>query len=76
MKYEIRVESVLDPSWSSWFDGLQITNEPVGVTVLAGAVPDQAALHGLLTKIHNLGLPLISVRRLDPQPPGVTEPRP
>jgi hypothetical protein len=68
VNYEIRVEGVLDPRWSSWFDGLQITNEPVDVTVIAGAVVDQAALHGLLVKIHDLGLPLISVYRIDPQP--------
>jgi hypothetical protein len=62
VKYEIRVEGVLDPCWSSWFDGLQITNEPGGVTVIAGVV-DQSALHGLLVKIHDLGLPLISLDR-------------
>jgi hypothetical protein len=69
VNYEIRVEGLLDPRWSSWFDGLHITNEPRGVTVMAGAVVDQAALHGLLVKIRDLGLPLISVYRIDPQPP-------
>jgi hypothetical protein len=63
VNYEIRVEGVLDPRWSSWFDGLRITNEPGGVTVIAGAVVDQAALHGLLVRIHDLGLPLISLDR-------------
>jgi hypothetical protein len=58
---------VLDAHWSSWFDGLQITNEPSGVTVIAGPVADQAALHGLLVRIHDLGLPLISVHRIDPR---------
>ena len=67
MNYEIRVEGVLDPRWSTWFDELQITNEPGDVTVIAGAVVDQAALHGLLVKIHDLGLPLISVNRIDVQ---------
>ncbi|MFF5287908.1 hypothetical protein [Paractinoplanes globisporus] len=67
MNYEIRVEGVLDPRWSTWFDELQITNEPGDVTVIAGAVVDQAALHGLLVKIHDLGLPLISVDRIDVQ---------
>jgi catechol 2,3-dioxygenase-like lactoylglutathione lyase family enzyme len=74
VNYEIRVEGGLDPRWSSWFDGLQITNEPVGGTVIAGAVVDQAALHGLLTKIHNLGLPLIYVHRIDPRPPAAIVP--
>jgi hypothetical protein len=67
VNYEIRVEGVLDPRWSTWFDELQITNEPGDVTVIAGAVVDQAALHGLLVKIHDLGLPLISVDRIDVQ---------
>lgn len=68
MNYEIRVEGVLDSRWSSWFDGLRVTNEPVDVTVIAGDVVDQAALHGLLAKIYDLGLPLISVQHIDPQP--------
>jgi hypothetical protein len=67
MRYELRVEGVLDQRWSAWFDGLQITSEPGGVTVLAGPVADQAALHGLLAKVRDLGLPLISVRRIDPE---------
>jgi hypothetical protein len=63
----IRVEGVLDEAWSAWLDGLPITNEPISVTVIAGPVTDQAALHGLLSKIRDLGLPLVSVRRLDPR---------
>jgi hypothetical protein len=66
MHYEIRVQGVLDEGWAAWFDGLPITNEPNGMTVIAGAVTDQTALHGLLSKIRDLGLPLVSVRRLDP----------
>ena len=67
-RYEIRVRSVLDDHWSVWFDGLELRSEPGGVTVLAGPVADQAALYGLLAKVRDLGLPLLSVRRIDPPP--------
>jgi hypothetical protein len=66
VKYEIRIEHGLDEGWTAWFDGMQITNEPNGVTVIIGTVTDQCALHGLLAKVRDLGLPLISVRRLGP----------
>ncbi len=59
--YEIRVKGHLDQHWSAWFDGLTVTNEANGDTVLSGPVGDQAALHSLLIKIHNLNLTLISV---------------
>ena len=59
--YEIRVKGHLDPSWSEWFDGLQITNEPNGEALLSGHIPDQAALHGVLAKVRDLNLQLISV---------------
>jgi len=62
--YEIRVQGRLGPEWSAWFDGLAISQQPGGETTLAGAVADQAALHGILIKIRNLGLPLLSVRRV------------
>jgi len=65
MRYEIRVAGGLDPSWSAWFDGMEITTEPGGVTVIAGDV-DQAALHGLLVRVRDLALPLLSVQRLGP----------
>ncbi len=68
MEYEIRLEGSLDDGWTAWFDGMQITNEPDGVTVIAGVVADQAALHGLLAKVRDLGLPLLSVRRIDAEP--------
>jgi hypothetical protein len=68
VKYEIRLEGSLDDGWTAWFDGMQITNEPDGVTVIAGVVADQAALHGLLTKVRDLGLPLSSARRIDAEP--------
>jgi len=67
VRYEIRVEGALGQRWSPWFDGLQITSEPGGVTVIGGPVADQAALHGLLIKVRDLGLPLISLHRLDRQ---------
>jgi hypothetical protein len=66
--YEIRIEGHLRPEWSAWFSGLTITNEPNGEAVLAGPVVDQAALHGLLAKVRDLGLPLLSVKRVEPNP--------
>jgi hypothetical protein len=59
--YEIRLQGRLDERWTSWFDGLTLEQDPDGVTVLRGWVPDQAALHGLLARLRDLGLPLISV---------------
>ena len=64
--YEIRVRGVLDSSWSAWFDGLQITSDQAGQTRIAGPVVDQAALHGLLAKVRDLGLELLAVRCTDP----------
>jgi hypothetical protein len=63
--YEIRVKGNLDLRWSDWFDGFSIT--PVGAdeTLLSGSVADQAALHGVLHKIRDLGLPLLTVQRLE-----------
>jgi hypothetical protein len=63
--YEIRVEGVLGHTWSAWFDGLDVTTEGAQ-SVLKGELADDAALHGILAKIRDLGLQLISVRRLDP----------
>jgi hypothetical protein len=65
-RYEIRVQGVLDPRWSAWFEGLQVTSDQAGQTTIAGPVTDQAALHGLLAKVRDLGLPLLEVRRIDP----------
>jgi hypothetical protein len=62
--YEIRVQGYLRERWSDWFEGLTIRREPTGEMVLDGPVVDQAALHGVLTKIRDLGLPLISVQRV------------
>jgi hypothetical protein len=65
--YELRVRGVLDRHWSSWFDGLQVSSDAPGQTLIAGPVVDQAALHGLLAKVRDLGLPLLSVHRIDPE---------
>ncbi len=62
--YQIRVKGHLDSSWSDWFDGLTITPEASGETLLSGPVVDQAALHGLLKKVRDLGLPLLLVKQL------------
>lgn len=72
MKYEIRVEGIVDQSWSAWFDGLQISGEPGERTAIAGEVEDQAALHGLLGRIRDLGLAVISVTRVDRGTQGET----
>ena len=63
-RYEIRVDGVLDDRWADWFGGLQVSNDG-RKTVIAGLLPDQSALHGLLTRVRDLGLTLISVRQLD-----------
>ena len=62
--YEIRVEGILDSRWAAWFGGLHIERDGTQ-TVISGSLADQPALHGLLTKIGDLGLSLVSVRRLD-----------
>jgi hypothetical protein len=64
-RYELRVQGVLEPGWSAWFEGLRVSSDDHGQTIIAGPVADQAALHGLLAKVCDLGLPLLSVRRLD-----------
>lgn len=64
--YEIRVEGVLDQRWTAWFEGLEIDSDQ-NQTVIWGPVADQAALHGLLNRVCDLGLVIVSVRRLDPE---------
>ncbi|MEZ4683229.1 MAG: hypothetical protein R2932_54375 [Caldilineaceae bacterium] len=64
--YQIRLQGHLDPQWTVWFDGLTITLEENGDTLVTGPVVDQAALHGLLKKVRDLGMPLLSVMRLPP----------
>ena len=63
--YQIRVSGVLDDRWSDWFDGFSFDKSSVTETVLTGCVTDQAALHGLISKIRDIGLPLISVERIE-----------
>jgi hypothetical protein len=67
--YEIRLRGHLDDRWSDWFEGLTITLEDNGVTLLTGSVIDQAALHGLLKKVRDLGLPLVSVSPVETKSP-------
>ncbi len=64
--YQIRIKGHLDPRWTEWFGGLTITLEEDGDTLLTGPVVDQAALHGLLKKVRDLGMPLISVISVQP----------
>lgn len=68
-RYELRVDGVLDDRWADWFGGLQISSDG-SQTAITGLFPDQPALHGVLAKISDLGLCLISVRRLDPGEAG------
>ncbi len=65
MIYEIRVEGYLDDLWADWLSGMSLAYTPGGQTILTGRLPDQAALHGVIGKIRDLGIPLISVTRID-----------
>jgi hypothetical protein len=67
--YEIRIKGHLDDRWVDWFEGLTITLEEDGDTLLTGPVIDQAALHGLLKKVRDLGMPLVSVSPVEPGSP-------
>ena len=64
--YKIRVKGHLERHWETWFDGMILTDEPNGETLLSGAIRDQAALHGVIGRLRDLGLPLLSVRRVEP----------
>jgi hypothetical protein len=64
--YQLRIKGHLDSRWTAWFEGLSITREEGGDSLLTGPVADQAALHGLLKKLRDLGLTLVSVSPLDP----------
>jgi hypothetical protein len=64
--YEIRVKGHMSPSWSAWLNGLELAHTSDGNTTLSGNITDQAELHGLLAKIRDLGLTLITVERLEP----------
>jgi len=65
-RYEIRLKGHPDSRWEAWFDGLSLTTSADGTTVIRGHVVDQSALHGLLQKVRDIGLPLISVTQVDP----------
>ncbi len=65
-RYEIRLKGRLAARWAAWFDGLSLTHEGDGTTVLQGPVADQAALHGVLQRVRDLGLPLVSVIQVAP----------
>jgi len=69
-QYEIRLKGHLEPRWAAWFDALSLTQESDGTTVIRGSVIDQAALHGLLSKVRDLGLPLIALTQVDPKVEG------
>jgi hypothetical protein len=71
-RYEIRLGTQLAARWATWFDGMTLSRLPDGTTVLTGPVADQAALHGLLAKVRDLGVPLVAVRQLDDVPGRTT----
>lgn len=66
MVYQIRIKGHLSIQWADWFGGLSITLEDNGDTLVTGPVIDQSALHGLLRKVRDLGMPLLSIIRMDP----------
>jgi hypothetical protein len=65
--YEIRLKGHLAARWAAWFDGMALTHEGDGTTLIHGPVVDQAALHGLLQPVRDIGLPLLSVRQVAPE---------
>jgi len=71
--YQIRIKGHLGPQWMDWFEGLTITLEENGDTLLTGPVIDQAALHGILKKVRDLGLPLLSVNSVDADQPDMKD---
>jgi hypothetical protein len=70
-RYEIRIKGHLDARWAAWFDGLDLTNSSDGTTVIRGVVADQSALHGLLQKVRDVGLPLMSVTQVGADQPVI-----
>lgn len=65
-QYEIRVTGAIGPRWTAWFDGLTVTGRADGTTLIHGGLVDQAALHGVLQRLRDLGIPLVSVNRITP----------
>ena len=76
MIYQIRIKGHLDRKWSDWFSGLSITSLDNGETLLTGPVLDQAALHGLLRKGRDVGLPLVAVMQVEPEQAEVPDAKP
>ncbi len=76
MIYQIRIKGHLGSEWTDWFEGMTITLEENGNTLLTGPVIDQAALHGLLKKVRDLGMPLVSVGPVEPGQADVSEVKP
>jgi hypothetical protein len=76
VRYSIRVQGRLDARWSAWFDGMTLTAGTDGTTVMEGLVVDQAALHGLLARIRDLGIPLLSMVPLAATDPAPVPPPP
>jgi hypothetical protein len=74
--YEIRLRGHLDPRWASQLEGMRFTHQSDGSTVLSGRVADQSALHGLLRRLRDLALPLLSVNRIDPEPAPASDHKP
>ena len=67
--YEIRLQGHLESRWCAWFDGLSLKNHSDGTTIIAGLIADQAALHGLLQRVRDIGLPLVSITSVYPSEP-------
>ena len=70
-QYEIRIKGHLESRWAAWFDGLSLAHNSDGTTIISGLVADQAALHGLLQRVRDIGLPLMSVTRIEAHQPDV-----
>ena len=76
MVYQIRIKGHLGPQWTDWFEGLTIKLEEAGDTLLSGPVVDQAALHGYLKKVRDLGMPLLSVNSVGTSQPDASNMKP
>jgi hypothetical protein len=76
MNYLIRIKGQLGPQWAGWFEDMAVTLDDNGDTLLTGPVVDQAALYGLLRRVRDVGLPLLSVTRIAAEPPAAPEPPP
>jgi hypothetical protein len=74
-RYEISIKGHLSSRWATRFEGMTLTARPDGTTLIEGSIVDQAALHGLLNKLGDLGLPLLSISQVDPAAPPTTETR-